>query len=122
MICAVTRVSTRSLPQPRLPAGSSSPRKGDRSAAAEDSHHYTSQLAIGRLAFDIFRGGMSQKRNAALLIVGHGSTVNPESSFRKAKSRHTVKRDGSLQGTVVCIDLLVVNIPCHCFFISRHRK
>jgi hypothetical protein len=34
MICAVIHILTRSLPQPRPPADSSSPRKGDRSALA----------------------------------------------------------------------------------------
>ena len=34
MICAVISASTKSLPQPKLPADSSSPRKGDRSAVA----------------------------------------------------------------------------------------
>ena len=39
-----------------------------------------SALDVGRWAFDVFFARMAQKVNSALLIVGHGSTVNPESS------------------------------------------
>jgi hypothetical protein len=59
-----------------------------------------------------------------LLVLKPGA--NYSRVLRKAKNRHAVKRDGSLQGAAVCIDLSAVNNPCHCFFIKtinyRHRK
>src|SRR6266403_80753 len=43
-------------------------------------------------------------------------------SFATQKAATAVKRDGSLQGTVVCIDLLLVNNPRHRFDKRRRHR
>lgn len=67
----MTRASTKSLPQPRRPAGNRRAQKPTIPA-----------FGVGRWAFGVrrFFHSMIQKSENALLIVAHGSTVNPDSS------------------------------------------
>jgi sirohydrochlorin cobaltochelatase len=57
-------------------------------------------LDVGRWAFDVFF--VSAKKSSALLIVGHGSTVNPDSSAPTLTHASEIRRRGIFADVACC--------------------
>ena len=128
IIYAVARASTKSLPQSRPPAdrslfGRENIQRSTSNTNAEISkawhvliRHWT--FSIGRWTF---LSSMSSNKGSALLIVAHGSTLNPDSSAPTLAHAPEIRRRKIFAGVVCLLEKETKSARCDFFCSNRNR-